>query len=89
MQTDARGRYLIRTIRPAGYPATDLPAHVHVALRGRADPSLHGGTEIRFDDDPRMTPSWRERSRDEGCVICPVARDVRGVQSVTADFTVR
>ena len=29
-KTDARGRYRFHTIRPASYPNTDSPAHVHM-----------------------------------------------------------
>ena len=30
LTTDAEGRFEVRTIRPAGYPGSDLPAHIHV-----------------------------------------------------------
>jgi protocatechuate 3,4-dioxygenase beta subunit len=81
------GRYEFRTIRPAGYPGTDLPAHIHVEIQG---PDGRGPvTEIRFDDDPRLTPVMRQRSREEGFLICPVTRRADGAQEVTADFHFR
>src|SRR5262249_26019720 len=30
LKTDDEGRFELRTIRPVGYPDTDLPAHIHV-----------------------------------------------------------
>jgi protocatechuate 3,4-dioxygenase beta subunit len=32
-QTDSRGNYEIRTLRPAPYPAGDIPAHIHIYLQ--------------------------------------------------------
>jgi hypothetical protein len=89
LRTDAAGRYELHTIRPAGYPGTDLPAHIHVEVEAAGDPSQTYATEIRFDDDPRLTPRWRERSRQEGALIVPVEREAGGAQSVVADFQVR
>ncbi len=89
LRTDAAGRYELHTIRPAGYPASDLPAHIHVELKAAGDPPRVRVTEIQFDDDPRLTPRWRERSRQEGAVIVPVKREAGGTQSVVADFQLR
>jgi hypothetical protein len=46
-------------------------------------------TEIRFDDDPRLTEPMRQRSRQEGFVIAPVRRDARGAQSVNVELKLR
>src|SRR6185436_19920793 len=89
LRTDAAGRYEIHTIRPAGYPASDLPAHIHVQIETAGDPPRTRVTEIQFDDDPRLTPLWRERSRQEGFVIVSVKREAGGAQSVVADFQLR
>jgi hypothetical protein len=89
LKTDAEGRYEFRTIRPAGYPATDLPAHIHVHVDLPGDRPRSSVTEIRFDDDPRLTPAWRQRSRQEGCLICPVTGSADAVQQVVADFQLR
>jgi protocatechuate 3,4-dioxygenase beta subunit len=84
LRTDDDGRYEFRTIRPAGYPQSDLPAHIHVEVTDGKGRVLV--TEIRFDDDPRLTAAMRKRSREEGFVICPVARGADGVQQVRADL---
>lgn len=87
LKTDEAGRYSLRTIRPAGYPQTDLPAHIHILVEAAGLQSY--GTEIRFDDDSRMTPKWRERSKQEGCIICPVKKNAENTQQVVADFRLR
>jgi protocatechuate 3,4-dioxygenase beta subunit len=87
LKTDEEGRYRLKTIRPAGYPATDLPAHIHVHVDAAGSQSF--ATEIRFDDDPRLTAKWRERSKQEGCIICPVKKEADKTQQVVADFRLR
>jgi protocatechuate 3,4-dioxygenase beta subunit len=59
-RTDAQGRFELATVRPAGYPRSDLPAHIHLAIEGAGHERV---TEIRFSDDPRLTPAQLEDSR--------------------------
>ncbi len=56
--TDAQGRYSFATIRPAGYPDSDLPAHVHMHVIevGRC---TYYVDDILFEDDPRLTMEMR------------------------------
>ncbi len=84
LKTDAEGRYEIATIRPAGYPESDLPAHIHVHITPAAEGAPSWVTEILFEDDPRLTPQARERSR--GFVISSVTRAADGSESLMADF---
>jgi protocatechuate 3,4-dioxygenase beta subunit len=72
LKTDGEGRFEVRTIRPGGYPDSDLPAHIHVEVdrpTGAADNLI---TEIQFDDDPRLTTVRRQQSKNEGFVIAKV-----------------
>ena len=65
VRTGADGVFELRTIRPAGYPRSDLPQHVHMHVDAKERGSM--GTEVLFDDDPRLTPEKRMqalRSRD-------------------------
>lgn len=62
MKTDERGRYKFRTIRPASYPGTTIPAHVHPTVK-EPDKNEYYLDELRFDDDPLLTS--QERSREE------------------------
>lgn len=52
--TDASGRYTFDTVRPAGYPNTDLPAHIHMHVLEHGC-STYYIDDILFKDDPRLT----------------------------------
>ena len=84
---DAQGKLVLRTIRPAGYPHSELPAHVHLGLtvQGRGVPV----GEVRFDDDPRLTPEIRKQSLQEGDVIVRPEVQPDGSQRCRAEFRVR
>jgi len=85
LTTDEAGHYEFQTIRPAGYPNSNLPAHIHVEIEGKGNERRTLISEIRFADDPRLTPEMREASRRERFLVVPVKRE--GVaQRVVADF---
>ena len=86
MTTGADGIYEFRTIRPAGYPGSDLPAHIHFHISPPGGAGAPIVTEIQFDDDPRLTAEWRRRGE---FVIAKPSRDAAGVWHVTADFSLR
>jgi len=58
--TDGTGRYRFDTIRPAGYPGTSIPQHVHfhVLEPGRC---TYWIDSLLFDDDPRLDAETRRR----------------------------
>ena len=58
VQTDHDGRYEFKTVRPGGYPNSDLPEHIHLHVLepGCATYYLEDAT---FDDDPRLTEAKR------------------------------
>ena len=58
--TDERGTYRFDTIRPAGYPDSELPAHVHMHIIevGRCTYYID---DLMFDDDPRLTRRQRQK----------------------------
>jgi protocatechuate 3,4-dioxygenase beta subunit len=86
LRTDDQGSFELSTIRPAGYPDADLPAHIHVEVE-RPDKKLGSlVTEIQFDDDPRLTAEWRRRSQQENFVIAKVKKDAQGVQHVQIEL---
>lgn len=77
--TGADGRYRIDTIRPAGYPGSTEPAHIHLTVRPP------GGEEawidaIEFADDPRLTAA--QRARKEGRGGSGIVEPVRGEDGV-------
>lgn len=59
-RTDARGRYRFDTIRPASYPNTDIPQHVHMHVI-EAGCCTYYIDDIVFDDDPHLTPRARRQ----------------------------
>jgi protocatechuate 3,4-dioxygenase beta subunit len=89
LKTDDAGRFEIRTIRPAGYPNSDLPAHIHLEVeRGDGNPGAWI-TELQFDDDPRLTAEKRTSSRKEGFIIGSVKTDDEKSQRVEINLPTR
>ena len=80
--TDGEGRVELRTIRPAGYPNSDLPQHIHLHA-DREGQSL-GVSEVVFTDDPRLTESVREQYEEGGAIVTtPTRQDDRWLVDAT------
>jgi len=60
VQTDKDGKFELHTIKPSGYPQSDLPAHIHVHIDANGYRSFI--TEFLFDDDERLVGEIRENS---------------------------
>ena len=60
LKTDASGNFSFNTIMPKGYPRSDLPAHIHFELT--IDEKSGLGTELLFDDDPRLVGEIRSNA---------------------------
>jgi len=60
VKTDKNGLFELHTIKPAGYPKSDLPAHIHVHVSANGYRAF--GTEFLFDDDERLVGKIRENS---------------------------
>jgi protocatechuate 3,4-dioxygenase beta subunit len=75
-KTDAQGRYAFDTVRPGGYPGTDIPQHVHMHViePGRCTYYID---DLLFADDPRLTAAQRA-SYDRGRGASGVATPVKG-----------
>ena len=85
--TDAHGRYRFDTIRPAGYPRSDQPQHVHMHVI-EVGCCTYYIDDLLFEDDPRLTPSKRreyDRGRG-GTGVARPRRDDAGVWLVTRDI---
>jgi protocatechuate 3,4-dioxygenase, beta subunit len=65
VQSGPDGRYAIYTVRPAPYPNSNLPAHIHPAIK---EPGLNEYyiDEFVFDDDLRLTAQKREALENRG-----------------------
>lgn len=60
MKTDREGRYEFSTIRPASYPGTLNPQHIHAKVYGAGYPE-RWIPEYWFDDDQLVTADLRAR----------------------------
>jgi protocatechuate 3,4-dioxygenase beta subunit len=89
LRTDDSGRFELRTIRPAGYPGSDLPAHIHIEVGREGKKPVVLVTEVQFDDDPRLTPEMRARSKREGLVISSVRAEAEKSQRVEIELKTR
>lgn len=87
VRADASGRYRFETMRPAGYPDSDLPQHVHMHV---IEPGCctYYIDDVVFDDDPRLTPRKREElvTGRAGSGLTSPQRDDRGRWRVTRDI---
>lgn len=67
--TDSNGNFELETIQPSGYPQSDLPAHIHLAI-WKDEKYVSGAPgELLFDDDTRLTADRRARAIAEGFLI--------------------
>lgn len=87
VETDADGRYRLDTVRPAGYPNSDMPQHVHMHViePGRCTYYID---DIVFTDDPRLTQDRIDQythGRGGSGVVTP-RRDRSGVWLVERDI---
>ncbi len=63
LKTDEHGKFVLHTIHPRGYPRSVLPSHIHCEI---GSPGYNGIiTELRFDEDPRLTATQRAQSQSE------------------------
>lgn len=60
VKTDKNGMFELHTIKPSGYPQSELPAHIHVHIE--ASGYQTAVTEFLFDDDERLVGKIRENS---------------------------
>lgn len=83
MRTDARGRYQMRTIRPASYPGQSVAPHIHIVVE--VDGREQGA---HFDVDPELTEEVRERLASQGrfAPVCRPERDASGTARCTRDI---
>jgi len=70
VKTDKNGMFELHTIKPSGYPQSDLPAHIHVHVDASGYQPVV--TEFLFDDDERLAGKIRENAiRDKFMIAKP------------------
>ena len=65
MRTNSEGRYEFRTIKPASYPNSRNPAHIHAYVSGPNYPE-YWIDEYLFADDPFVTQEVRQKNEGKG-----------------------
>lgn len=84
-RTGTDGHYRFETIRPASYPGTTIPQHIHMHVLepGRCTYYID---EVQFTDDPRLPPTQpREGGRGGNGVMTPT-RTPEGTWRVRRDI---
>ncbi|HSU28053.1 MAG TPA: hypothetical protein VLJ68_06715 [Chitinophagaceae bacterium] len=66
-KTDNKGVFELFTVKPKGYPNSELPAHIHIHVLENGHPEMV--TELLFDDDDRLQGEIRERAIRERFLI--------------------
>jgi protocatechuate 3,4-dioxygenase, beta subunit len=65
IKTGSDGKYQFTTIRPASYPNSTIPQHIHPIVKEQGL-SLYWIDEFLFDDDPHLTENERKRQEKRG-----------------------
>ncbi len=83
--SDAQGRFGFDTIRPAGYPGTSVPEHIHVHViePGRCTYYID---DVNFRDDPRLKASSTSHDGRGGSGVVEAKRDASGTWQVERDI---
>ena len=66
-KTDRNGKLELHTVKPSGYPQSDLPAHIHVHVT--AEGYRPYATEFLFKDDERLKGEILNRAIVDGGMI--------------------
>jgi len=89
MRTNSEGRYEFRTIKPASYPNSRNPAHIHAYVSGPSYPE-YWIDEYLFADDPFITEEVRQKAAGKGSFspILTLRRGDDGVLRAVRDIKV-
>ncbi len=65
LKTNDQGQYKFYTLRPASYPGSKIPAHIHLFIK-EPGKSPYWIDDFLFDDDPFLTKEERSHIRGRG-----------------------
>ena len=65
VKTGEDGKFHVSTIRPASYPNTRIPQHIHIFIK-EPGKSVYYIDEVWFDDDPMLTGDMKSRAEKRG-----------------------
>lgn len=85
VKTNEKGEYRFYTLRPASYPSSDNPAHIHLTIK---EPQYNEYyiDDIHFDDDPLLTVNIRSRLADRAGTGVVKTRLQHGMAHITRDI---
>lgn len=85
VKTGKDGKYTFYTFRPAAYPRTSIPEHIHMTIK-EPDRNEYYIDEIQFEDDPFLTVEQRKRSNNRAGsgIVMPVLKD--GILTIERDI---
>lgn len=87
IKTNARGEYKFVTIKPASYPDSTIPSHVHLIVK-EADKNEYYIDDFEFDDDRFLTQQERARRRKAGgSGVVRLTKNAGGVWIAKRDIT--
>ena len=70
VRTNNAGEFEMETIRPRGYPRSDLPAHIHIHAWTAKGDELEGlPGELLFEEDDRLTPARKREALNSGFLV--------------------
>jgi protocatechuate 3,4-dioxygenase beta subunit len=79
LKTDAEGRYTLYTVRPAPYPKSNIPAHIHMVVK-EPGMSEYYIDDLEFDDDQLLTGAERKKRLSRGGTGVLRPELIKGVQ---------
>jgi len=65
VKTDEEGRFTIYSVRPAPYPESNIPAHIHILVK-EPGKTVYYIDEVWFDDDPLVTEKLKAGAEKRG-----------------------
>ncbi len=87
IKTGADGKYSFTTIRPASYPNSKAPQHIHPIIK-EPGVSHYWISEYLFDDDPNLTQEVRSKETQRGGDgIIHLTKNDKGVWTGKRDIT--
>ena len=90
MITNAEGKYEYRTIKPASYPNSRNPAHVHYVIKVKG--GREQNEELQFEGDRWLRDHGKlteEQRKDTFAEVRPFMKDEKGVWQVMKDVRVK
>lgn len=85
LKTDSSGNYEFYTSRPASYPNSTVPQHIHITVK---EPNINEYyiEDFYFADDPNITPNIVNRSNPRGGSGVLSLKENGGLSTATRDI---